>query len=152
MRAAVTLRINAPRREVWALVSDITKMGDYSPEVMEAEWLDGASGPKLGARYRGHVRRNEKWPIYWTTCEITDCVPDEVFEFAVMVGTRRVNTWRYVFSEVDQGATDVTESFDMGDGFLTKLWRPIGGFTRERRNRRDMLRTLERIKAVAEKS
>jgi uncharacterized protein YndB with AHSA1/START domain len=110
MRAAVTLRINAPRREVWALVSDITKMGEYSPEVMEAEWLNGASGPKLGARYRGHVRRNEKWPIYWTTCEITDCVPDEVFEFAVMVGTRRVNTWRYVFSEVDEGATDVTES------------------------------------------
>jgi hypothetical protein len=33
-----------------------------------------------------------------------------------------------------------------------RIWRPIGGFTRERRNRRDMLRTLERIKAAAEKS
>lgn len=127
-------------------------MGEYSPEVMEAEWLDGASGPKVGARYRGHVRRNEKWPVYWTTCEITDCVPDEVFEFAVMVGRRRVNTWRYVFRDVEEGGTDVTESFDVGDSIIMRIWRPIGGFTRERRNRRDMLRTLERIKAAAEKS
>ena len=31
----------------------------------------------------------------------------------------------------------------------TKIWRPLGGFLWERRNRRDMLRTLERVKAVA---
>ena len=32
---------------------------------------------------------------------------------------------------------------------ITKIWRPLGGFLWERRNRRDMLRTLERVKAVA---
>ena len=62
---------------------------------------------------------------------------------------RPINTWRYEFHAKD-GGTDVTESFDLGDSLFTKLWRPIGGFLRERRNRRDMLRTLERIKAVAE--
>jgi hypothetical protein len=36
----------------------------FSPEVMEAEWLDGATGPSLGARFRGHVRRNEIGPVY----------------------------------------------------------------------------------------
>jgi hypothetical protein len=63
---------------------------------------------------------------------------------------RAVNTWRYEFHPTGDGGTDVTESFDLGDNLFTKVWRPIGGFLRERRNERDMLRTLERVKAVAE--
>jgi uncharacterized protein YndB with AHSA1/START domain len=151
MRASVTLHMSAPPEAVWALVSDITQMGEYSPEVVEAEWLDGSSGPRLGARYRGHVRRNEKWPVlYWTTCEVTECEPGRVFEFAVMLHQWRMNTWRYEFRATNDGGSDVTESFDMGDKLYVKLWRPLGGFTRERRNKRDMLRTLERIRSVAE--
>ena len=102
MRAAVTLHIDAPPDKVWGLVSDITKMGEYSPEVIEAEWIDGATGPAVGARYRGHVKRNENWPVlYWTTCKITECVPGEVFEFAVIMRDRPVNTWRYEFRATD---------------------------------------------------
>ena len=33
MHAAVTLHIDAEPARVWELVSDITRMGDYSPEV-----------------------------------------------------------------------------------------------------------------------
>ena len=151
MRAAVTVHIDASPETVWDLVSDITRMGEYSPEVVEAEWLDGATGPTAGARYRGHVKRNEMWPVlYWTTCEITECKRGEAFEFAVVFGDRPVNVWRYEFRAAKGGGTDVTESFDLGDNLFTKLWRPLGGFLRERRNRRDMLRTLERVKAVAE--
>ena len=151
MRAAVTLHMNAAPDKVWSLVADISKMGDYSPEVVETEWLDGATGPALGARYRGHVKRNEKWPVlYWTTCEITECKPGEVFEFAVMFGTTKANVWRYEFSGTPDGGTDVTESYDLGDNLFTKLWYPLGGFLRDRRNQRDMLKTLERVKAVAE--
>jgi hypothetical protein len=151
MRASVTLHIDAPPKVVWALVSDITRMGDYSPEVVEAEWLGDSTGPAVGARFRGHVKRNENWPVlYWTTCEITGCVPGELFEFAVVMRERPVNTWRYEFLPTDDGGTDVTESFDLGDNIFTKIWRPIGGFLRERRNQRDMLRTLQRVKAAAE--
>jgi uncharacterized protein YndB with AHSA1/START domain len=149
MRAAVTLHIDAPPEKVWGLVSDITRMGDYSPEVFEAEWLDGATGPAVGARYRGHVKRNEMGPTYWTVCKVTECVPGEVFEFAVVMRDRPLNVWRYEFDAVG-GGTDVTESFDLGDNLWTKVWRPLGGFLRERRNKRDMLKTLERVKAVAE--
>jgi uncharacterized protein YndB with AHSA1/START domain len=153
MEASVTLHIDAPPARVWGLVSDITKMGDWSPEVVEAEWIDGATGPAVGARYRGHVKRNENWPfLYWTTCKITECVPGEVFEFAVVMRDRPMNIWRYEFRATDDGSTDVTESFDLGDNLFTKVWRPLGGFLRERRNERDMLRTLERVKAVAETS
>jgi uncharacterized protein YndB with AHSA1/START domain len=151
MHAAVTLHIDAPPERVWGLVSDITRMGEYSPEVVEAEWIGGATAPDVGARYRGHVKRNENWPVlYWTTCEITESKPGEVFEFAVVMRDRPVNTWRYEFHPTEDGGTDVTESFDLGDNVFTKVWRPLGGILRERRNERDMLRTLERVKAVAE--
>ena len=92
------------RTRVWGLVSDITKMGEYSPEVVEAEWLDGATGPAVGALYRGHVKRNENWPVlYWTTCKVTECTPGQVFEFAVIMGDRAVNTWRYEFAAAGRG-------------------------------------------------
>jgi uncharacterized protein YndB with AHSA1/START domain len=149
MHAAVTLHIDAPPEKVWGLVSDITKMGEYSPEVFEAEWLGGATGPAVGARYRGHVKRNERGPTYWTTCEVTESVPGEVFEFAVVMGDRHVNTWRYEFRAAD-GGTDVTESFHLAENLFFKVWSVLGGQLRRNRNQRDMLRTLERVKAVAE--
>jgi uncharacterized protein YndB with AHSA1/START domain len=149
MHASVTLHIDAPPEKVWGLISDITKMGSYSPEVFEAEWLEGATGPAVGAKYRGHVKRNERGPTYWTTCKVTESTPGEVFEFAVVMRDRPMNTWRYELAAAG-GGTDVTESFQLADNVLTKIWRPLGGFLRENRNRRDMLRTLERVKAVAE--
>jgi uncharacterized protein YndB with AHSA1/START domain len=150
MQSYVTVHIDAEPRAVWDLISDITKMGDYSPEVFEAEWLDGATGPEVGARYRGHVKRNEMGPTYWTTCKVTECVPGEVFEFAVIMRDRPVNTWRYEFVSSAGGGTDVIESFRMPDNLWTKLWKPLGGFLRENRNTRDMRRTLERVRDVAE--
>ena len=150
MHAAVTLHVDAEPLEVWELVSDITRMGEYSPEVFEAEWLDGATGPAVGARYRGHVKRNERGPVYWTTCRVTECVPGEVFEFAVIMRDQPVNTWRYEFAAAEGGGTDVTESFHLVDNILTKIWRPLGGFLRENRNIRDMTRTLERVRDAAE--
>lgn len=65
------------------------------PETFEAEWLDGATGPALGAKFRGHVKRNEIGPVYWTTCRVTACEPGREFGFEVLVGDRAVNNWLY---------------------------------------------------------
>jgi hypothetical protein len=98
------------------------------------------------------VRRNENFPfLYWTTCQVTDCEPGKVFAFDVVLGGRPVNKWRYEFRSTPDGGTDVTESFDLGDNLFTKIWHPLGGFLRQRRNERDMQRTLEKVKAVAER-
>ncbi len=48
VHASVTVHIDAAPDKVWALVSDVTKMGSYRPEVFEAEWIDGATGPHWG--------------------------------------------------------------------------------------------------------
>ncbi|MCP9275076.1 SRPBCC family protein [Mycolicibacterium arenosum] len=149
MHASVTVRMNAPADAVWDLVADVRNTGRFSPETFEAEWLNGATGPELGAKFRGHVRRNEIGPVYWTTCRVTACEPGREFGFEVLVGDRPVNNWHYRF-EPAGGGTDVTESFRMNEGLFTTLFGLLGGQLRRRRNIRDMRKTLERIKAVVE--
>lgn len=149
MEGSVTLRMSAPADRIWNLIADVRNTGKFSPEVMEAEWLGGATGPALGARFRGHVKRNEIGPVYWTTCEVTACDPGREFGFAVLVGDRAVNNWRYRLESVG-AQTDVTESFRMTPGAFTTVFSLLGGQLRRRRNIRDMRKTLERIKDVVE--
>jgi uncharacterized protein YndB with AHSA1/START domain len=149
MKGSVTVRMAAPPERVWQLVADVRNTGKFSPEVMEAEWLDGATGPALGATFRGHVKRNEIGPVYWTVCRVTACDPGKEFGFEVLVGDRPVNNWHYRFTPTADG-TDVTESFRMTDSVFTKVFAVLGGQLRTRRNKRDMRKTLERIKAVVE--
>lgn len=149
MRDSVTVHMNATPHQVWELVSDITQTGRFSPETFEAEWLGGATGPAVGAKFRGHVRRNEKGPVYWTVCKVIACEPGREFGFTVMAGDREVNTWRYEFAEAD-GGTDVTESFELASSPVLKLYWAVAGWARGKRNRNDMRRTLERIRDVVE--
>lgn len=149
MRGEVTVTIAAPAGRIWEVITDVPGIGRYSPEVFEAEWLDGATGPAVGARFRGHVRRNEIGPVYWTTCRVTACDPGREFGFEVLVGDRAVNHWHYRLVP-GSGQTEVTESFHLESSALMSLYSVLGGQLRRRRNLRDMRKTLERIKAVVE--
>ncbi|OII61917.1 hypothetical protein BJP40_30235 [Streptomyces sp. CC53] len=51
--ATVEITIEAPPERVWELVTDITLPARLSPELRQAEWLDGATGPTVGARFEG---------------------------------------------------------------------------------------------------
>jgi uncharacterized protein YndB with AHSA1/START domain len=139
----------APPAAIWALVSDVTAVGRFSPETFDAEWLDGATGPALGARFRGHVKRNGWGPVYWTTCEVVACEPERELAFTVITGGRGVNTWRYRLEPAGDG-TDVTESFELADTAPLRLYWRLLGWARGRTNREGMRTTLERVKAVVE--
>ena len=134
---------------VWDVVSDITRIGEFSPETFEAQWIDGASGPAIGARFRGHVKRNGIGPIYWSNCTVTICDPARDFGFNVYAGTTVANTWRYQLTPRD-GGTDVTESFELPANPVFRVYWAIAGWRRGRTNERGMRQTLERIKIVAE--
>jgi uncharacterized protein YndB with AHSA1/START domain len=149
MKASVTVRMNAPAEKIWDLLADVRNTPRWSPEVFESEWLGGATGPALGATFRGHVKRNEIGPVYWTKCRVTACEPGREFGFAVLAGDRALNNWHYRLTPVD-GGTDVTESFRMTEGPFTTLFGMLGGQLRTRRNIRDMTTTLNRIKSEVE--
>jgi hypothetical protein len=142
--------MNASAQAVWNLVTDITRIGEFSPETFDAEWLDGATGPALGVRFRGHVKRNEIGPTYWTTCRITYCEPGSDFGYTIVINNRSINNWRYQITPAG-GGVDVTESFMLTPNFGSRVYGATIGRLRTRRNLNDMRRTLERMKSVLEK-
>ena len=95
--------------KIWNLIADIHNTGKFSPEVWKRSG-SAAERTSLGDRFRGHVKRNEIGPVYWTSCEVTSCEPGREFGFAVLPGDKAVNNWHYRLTPVD-GGTDVTESF-----------------------------------------
>jgi uncharacterized protein YndB with AHSA1/START domain len=160
VKGSVTVHIAAPADRVWALVSDVTRIGEFSPETFEAQWLDGATGPRAGARFRGHVRRNGRGPVYWTTCTVTAAEPGREFAFSVAgLGGATANTWQYRLEAAPSGdgeastgkpSTDVTESFEMPATLMNRIYWALAGPARLRTNLDGMRATLERIKAVVE--
>ena len=150
MHDSVTVHMEATPERIWDLVSDITRIGEYSPETFEAEWTDGATGPAVGARFRGHVKRNGRGPVYWSPCTVTASVPGREFAFDVGAPGKTLNSWRYRL-EPNGSDTDVTESFQLPDKALLRLYWALFGWARGRTNRNGMQTTLERIKTEVER-
>lgn len=150
MRDAVTVHMNATPEAVWDLVSDVTRIGELSPETFEARWTRGSTGPEVGAYFKGHVRRNGIGPVYWTLCKVTECEPGRTFGFTVLAAEDRpVNSWRYEITPSGDGV-DVTESFRLPPHPALKLYWALLGWARGRTNRSGMRKTLERVKAIVE--
>ena len=106
----VSLVIDAPPAEVWDLVSDVTRIGEFSPETFEAKWTRGSTGPEVGAYFAGHVKRNGVGPTYWSPCRVTVCEPERTFEFSVGTDSVTVNNWGYRL-EAEGTGTRVTETW-----------------------------------------
>ena len=116
--ASVVVRADAGR--VWSMVTDVTRMGEWSPETERAEWIDGATGPAVGARFKGHNRKGRaRWS---TTCEVVESEPGRAFAFAVGKVTKPETVWRYRFDPVAEGV-QVTETFELTKplGFGSRL-------------------------------
>ena len=142
----VTSDVSAPPERVYELISDITRMGEWSPECRRCEWIDGVTGPAVGARFRGH---NRLGPLRWsTTSKVVAADPGREFAFTVVVGDRDETRWRYQLERTDSG-TSVTESYEF-------VWAPLrirlGNMLMPRAKllNQGMRKTLARIKAAAE--
>jgi uncharacterized protein YndB with AHSA1/START domain len=153
-RGEVSLHMDAPPEEVWALVSDVTRIGEFSPETFEARWTRGSTGPEVGASFKGHVKRNGVGPTYWSPCQVTTCVPNEIFEFNVGTDEMTLNTWGYRLEAVPgtdgRTGTKVTEYFRLSTALPFRLYWTVLGTLRGRTNEKGMRTTLERMKAVVE--
>ena len=96
----VSTRIAAPREAVWALITDVARMSEFSPELIEARWLDPQkAAPVVGARFSG---TNNLGGFEWArVCTVVEAEEPRVF--AYVVGDRFDGTptgeWRFVLHE-----------------------------------------------------
>ena len=144
----VRVTIDAPVEVVWSLVSDVSRMGEWSPECYRTVWLGGATGPALGARFRGDNR--QRWVRWSVPALITAFEEHRLFQFTTVMTGRLRNRWSYRLTPTASG-TELVETYEgLSDALLAKVaYRTV---LRDRRASRiaGMQRTLERIKAVAE--
>lgn len=96
------IEIAAPPEVVYDLVSDLPRMGEWSPESTGGEWLDGGAG-RVGDWFEGHNRAGER---EWTRrSEVA--VADRGVEFTFVVGGVAANCtwWSYVMAPSAEGTT-----------------------------------------------
>jgi len=107
---SVSVQVSAPPERVYELVADVTRMGEWSPECYRCEWLEGATEPTVGARFKAH---NKRRLLRWSNSP-TVVVADEGREFGfsrTMLGAGEY-VWRYRFEPSPDGGTQVTESYE----------------------------------------
>lgn len=141
--------IAAPPERVWALVSDITRMGEWSPESTGGSWKGGASGPAVGARFAGTNANGKK--SWSTNCEVTDCEPGVAFGFRVTAVGLKIAHWSYRIEPTATGC-HVTETWTDDRGGFAKFAGKLasGVADRETHNRAGMEQTLSALAAAAE--
>lgn len=146
----VTEQVRAEPSVVYDLVSDVTRMGSWSPETTSCRWLGGATGPAVGARFRGTNRHGPL--LRWTTtCTVTAAEPGRRFAFDVDFAGVPIARWVYDLEPTPTGCT-VTESWDDRRGRPLQIASvPLMGIAdRAEHNRRSMQTTLTALRLAAE--
>jgi Polyketide cyclase / dehydrase and lipid transport. len=147
----VTTNIGASPEVLYELVSDVRRMGEWSPECQRCVWIDGATGPVVGARFKGS---NAHGMARWSTkTKVVAAEPGHEFAFVTGHLGRDMTRWSYRFEPTSHG-TIVTESFEMladmpwyfalGDRFL------MGVKDRQADLEKNMAETLQRLKSASE--
>lgn len=75
----VSLHVEASPEVLYALVSDVTRTPQWSPEVISCAWRDGATGPAVGARFA--ARNKRRW-LTWSNVPVVDTA-EAGSEFAI---------------------------------------------------------------------
>ncbi|MET9063948.1 SRPBCC family protein [Streptosporangium sandarakinum] len=148
--ASVSVHVSAPPETVYELVTDVTGMSGWNVECESAEWVGRIREPRPGARFRQRDRNGRR---RWSTlCTVTVADPHRVFAYGVRAGgLLDVAIRRFEITPSGTGCHVEQSTWDTRGPVL----RLLGGFVsgvrdRAARDRADMLRTLERLKAAAE--
>jgi uncharacterized protein YndB with AHSA1/START domain len=142
-----TVTIDAPPAQVWSLLSDLTRMREWSPQVVRTAVVP--QPVRLGSRmFNLNKQGAKRWP---TTGKVVRFSPNRDIAFRI---TENRTIWSFQLEEAD-GGTRVTHRRETPQGIsalskvLTKV--ALGGqepFVAELQ--RGMQQTLDRVKTAAE--
>jgi uncharacterized protein YndB with AHSA1/START domain len=144
-----SIEIAAPAEKVWAMVSDVTRMPQWSPEQAATKWVGGANGPAVGARFRGTNRNG--WRTWSTSCRVTEAEPGRRFAFRVRSYGMPVADWIYEFTPTHGGCTVHESTIDRRNFLIHHGGTLVTGIRNRSMHNLDGIRaTLAAIKAAAE--
>jgi uncharacterized protein YndB with AHSA1/START domain len=139
--------IAASPEEVYAAISDVARMGEWSEECYACEWHEGFDRATVGASFDGHNRNGEQ---EWTTQgKVIEADPGRAFAFECSMMDFHFSTWGYRIEPTEKGCTVTEWTEDLRpESVLEFSARTSGIDDRTGRNRETMRLTLERLSAA----
>ncbi len=144
-----TIDVEAPVSRVWALVSDLPRLAEWSPQVVRTH-LRGGRPVRLGTRM---INLNRRGLLVWPTqAKVVRLEPERVVAFKIR---ENQSTWSFTLEPTASG-TRIVQRREAPDGIsalsLRLTDRVLGGQrTFQDELREGMRQTLTRIKAEAER-
>ncbi len=168
LRAAATEYVSAAPEKVYAIVTDLSRSGEWSAECTGGRWVRGEAGA-VGSVFRGENFRTPDavaWaPVVrgtWSTeSEVVDAVPGRTFVWSQRddAGNRQESIWAFAVEPSGTGSL-LTHHFRMGaptEG-IKKITAGMDDADRarfftewEKKLATDVAQTVARIKTVVEK-
>lgn len=146
---SVSREVPASPSRLYEMVSDVTRMGEWSPETEGAVWLGGATAARAGARFRGTNRVGKK--SWKTVATVVGAEPARGFRFRVSVGPVRVSEWSYSFEDTATVCRVIESWTDLRPNWVKPLGVLVTGVRdRATHNRSGMAQTLSRLAAAVE--
>ncbi|GAA1008415.1 hypothetical protein STXM2123_5052 [Streptomyces sp. F-3] len=161
-------RISASPDEIYAVVSDLPRSAEWSPECKGGEWVEGEPSA-VGSIFRGENLRGEDvvgWaPLirgtWYTEARIVAAEPGRTFRWMMLTHARedQESIWGFDI-EPDGDGSILTHHFRMGKATagIRKIVKDLSEPEREKfitewteKLERDLDETLDRIKDVIEK-
>lgn len=146
----VTTEIAAPAEVVYELVSDLPRMGEWSPECTHVVWVGDDGGARVGAQFTGSNRKG--WRRWSTTGRILAADPGRELSFEITsVFGLPVARWSYRMEQAGNGCRIDEAVLDRRGAFMRVLGLlATGVWDRAERNRETMTVTLAQLKRAAE--
>ncbi|MDV6011634.1 SRPBCC family protein [Haloechinothrix sp. LS1_15] len=159
--------ISATPREVYSVVSDLPRSGEWSPETMGGEWVSGEPA-EVGSVFRGENLRSEDvvaWaPLvrgtWYTEARVIAAEPGRTFRWAMLThaGENQNSVWGFDMTPSGSGCV-LTHHFRM-DTPTEGIHKIVSGMDEAEKQRffdewgeklrGDLDVTLQRIKKVIE--
>jgi hypothetical protein len=136
---------------VWSLLTDLTRMGDFSPENAGGRWVDPVRGPVVGAKFRGINHNGRK--LWATKVRVVASEPGRLFTFDVRTPFGvRVARWSYEVIATRTGCRLTENWYRVGNWFVRRILGPrvTGRADRPGYNAWSIEHTLAAVKARAE--
>ena len=149
-RIEITKDIAASPEAVYAAISDVTRMGEWSEECHTCEWHEGVEGPAVGATFDGHNRNGDN---EWTTQgKVIEAEPGRAFAFECSMFDFHFSTWGYRIEPTEDGCRVTEWTEDLRPESTLEFSQKMSGIVdRSSRNRNTMSGTLERLAAALER-
>ncbi|MEO1056179.1 MAG: SRPBCC family protein [Actinomycetota bacterium] len=148
-RVEISRDIAASPADVYAAISDVTRMGEWSIECHHCEWTDGSTSPVVGATFEGHNRNGDNEWI--TQGKVVAADPGRAFAFQCSMYDFHYSTWGYNIEATEHGSRVTEWADDFRPDEALEMSAKISGIDdRTERNRETISGTLERLAAALE--